>query len=235
MEEIDFTHNSDGEHTDHDEETEGGLLSKKLVSLVLGAIVLVLVIAGGIYAFTRTNVKQAAKKQVAKVSQTQEKTATATPGQQQINTPKVNTPINGTLNAKTYTDSTFGYSVKLPNDWEAFVRAGDTTAQQIAIHPVGSADVPVTINSQINDAGISTDEFITMQYGSDYPREQRSLAGRNVLFVRNDANGYVSYFVANGSSLYEIAVSTVKPEYNSAIDQIVKAFKFTTGAPKGGL
>jgi hypothetical protein len=230
MEESPFQSQAEKEMHESDEDYGSGMLSKKLISLILGLIVLVLVVAGGIYVFTKSGASQQVKNQTSKLVSKSTKT---TPTPQPINKKQaLPTPMTSW---KTHQDTISGYSLKYPQNWDVFTRAQDGAAYQIAVYPAGSTDVPLTINSQPNETGVTVDEFITMQYGANYPRETKKIGDQTASFIRNDSAGYTSYFFTKGTNMYEVAVSILKPEYTQILNQIIASLKFgQQSTTKGG-
>ncbi len=81
-----------------------------------------------------------------------------------------------TLSAEEYTDHMFGYSVQLPSNWIAFQRAADDdTAHQIGLHPAGSSDTPVVINTYKNGDNLSVDEAISSRFGATSRSETENI------------------------------------------------------------
>lgn len=142
-------------------------------------------------------------------------------------TPSASQAPNGDLvNWKTYTNSTYKYSVKIPTDWEAIRQSGDDSV--ISIRPIGASNIPVIFNSQSNKNNLSLNTWIDNQLGKNYPREIKKLNSYDAVFVHNTTSPYEFdvYYLTNGSVVYELSGSTLNNDQLQIFDQILSTFKF---------
>lgn len=184
-----------------------------IISLIIGAFVLLAIPALAVFLFIhfkKSPEKTTTISQVATISQTVLQTDTQ-------NQPK-NTGQIRTTN-KPYTDNS-GYIVQIPASWETFLRAGDGTAHQIGLRPVGSADVPVVINSVTNANG-KINDWITMQFGANYPKTTQVISGNSAMVVKNGQT--TSYFFSKNGNLYQLSCSTVRNDYATICNQILSS------------
>lgn len=187
--------------------SDGEGISRKLVSLVIG-IVVILLIPLGLFTLSKGKSPSSPSK---KQSQSSPLKGMLTPTQAAASDWKI------------YSDSTSGYSVRIPKNWETFKRAGDETSYQIGIHPLNSEDVPVTIGSQPAQ-GKDVVMFIDSEFGAGAPREKKQINNKEALYVT--AGDYNSYFLTNGSRVIEISVATGKEDYLPVFNRILSTFNF---------
>lgn len=208
--------------TAYDDATDGAIRS--IISFVIGALVLVLLVGGGVYLFTRyrSSSKTTPNKNVA--------TQSAAPTNKNSGFPK-SPSVMGTQSSqqvlttwKTYQDNTFGYSFRIPSTWEAYRRVNGTNGYQTAVHLTGSKDAPITVNSQKNLTGFSTSEIVSSLYGINYPREMATINGNQAILVKNESVGYMSYFITKNGNLYELSVATLNQSYVNIFYQLITSF-----------
>ncbi len=237
--------NTDFSSFNQDDESPLGFLSNKITSLVIGIVVIALVIPFLIFTLSKSSKSktqspkptpvQVAKNitplgggKTSKVTPTpvkkQKQTAVTTTAQ---TTTKGGLPVGGAsttsmVGSKKYTDSTFGYSVAIPSNWETFKRAGTPNAYQIAIHPQGSSDVPFTIGAQ---SGTTETDWINTVYGTNYPRTSVQIAGRPALQISTPS--YISYYTHDSSHVYEISEALGKPEYQPVYQSLLASLSFS--------
>lgn len=129
-------------------------------------------------------------------------------------------------NVKTYQNITFNYSLKIPDDWEAFRQTGDDTV--ISIRPTNSKEIPITVNAQSNTKNLTVDEWINNQFGGSYPRQKKIINNIEWIIVSNTISPYPSlnHYTSSNTTIYELNVSTLKKEYTSVFDAILDSFQF---------
>ncbi|HSX40429.1 MAG TPA: hypothetical protein VLF68_02345 [Candidatus Saccharimonadales bacterium] len=193
------------------------------MSLIIGAVVLILIPALAAFLFIRSrNTAPSPTKKVESVS------TKAGSGFSEL-VPATNTPQKPDVNQKTknYTDTVLGYSIQIPNDWETFKqKAVSDTSYQTGVRPVGSADIPVTISGQPNPMNVALSDIIDTQYGKNYPRQKTQVAGVDAISVKSDAQSYVAYYINKNGKLYQLSASTT-PVYQQVFSQILASFQFT--------
>lgn len=187
---------------------EPTLLSRNLVSLIVGFVVVALIIGGGVYWFLTNRTKL--QPQLEKVTPTPMATPSAQPSP---------TQQTQSVQWNVYKNTPFRYQLKIPANWESFVRIDLGTSQQVGFRPSGSTDVPITVNAQPNPQ-TTLDEIVNTQLGVGYPREQKTVAGRQALVVRNTNAGYVSYFLVTDTTLYEFSAA-LSNNYPQTLEQIL--------------
>lgn len=201
------------------QEEDRSSLATTLISLIIGALVLISIPALGVYLFLHFR-KSDAKPAVSSATHV----TSQMPGQgssQNAGQTTTQEPAQTATNTKPYSDIA-GYSVKIPQNWEAFKRIGSGNAYQIGFRPQGSGDVPVTINS-ITAATGSVNDWITVEFGLKMPRVQKKVNGRNAVYVQNPTNGTVSYFFQSGQNLYQVSGVTAL-NYISVFNKILSSF-----------
>ncbi len=181
----------------------------KLPSLLVGTIALTLLITSSVYAFSQT---QKALKPI-KLAESLKK-----PPQQKAAT---------ISNELVYSDNKYRFSIKIPKGFETFKRAGNDEEYQIGIRKIGSPDVPITINAQINKDNLTLDDWITNEYGPLYPREQTKINTMPAVLVRNPLRNYISYYVVNGRNIHEFSSSTVSDGYLKVFNSILPTLSFS--------
>lgn len=196
---------------------EEGIFSRKIISLLVGLLVVVLVISGGTYAFLKSRVK--ALKSTTKTTVVQN-----TPSQS--NFPQASTTALGS--SKLYTDSVFSYSIQIPADMETYKRAGDDNAYQIGIRKIGETDVPIVVGVQKNLTGETLDQWVDSEYSANTLRERKMVGSVPALIVRHNQGQYISYVLMNKANVYEFSVSTINPEYVTILDQILASLSFSS-------
>jgi len=258
-------------HDDSDDNTESLSFLRKITSLIIGILVVIL-IGGGVWYFVahRSTTKVASTTATATPTPTVTFTPTPTPKKDNggffsflfkkstptptktpakiaatatptvVETTKGGLPIatatptqapqqtantSSTASWKVYTDSTFAYTVKYPSNWETYKRAGDAAAgYQIAIHPVGSSNVPVTISAQPNNVGQTLDQWIDDEYGAGYARTKGQLGSLNATEIKTPT--FVSFLMMHNGNVYEISGSTVRGDYYNVFLLMLTTFKF---------
>ena len=200
-------------------------LSANLVKIIIGLIIVVLIV-GGIIFFVSSRTKKTTVVKNSSITPTQTTSALSNTTTQTQSQPQTQSQTQSNGQLKTYSDNTFHYSIKIPQNYEAFKRAGNDLAYQIAVHPTGSGDIPITINTQPNQSKLSTNDIVNMQYGTNYPRETKTINGKTAVMVQNQQSRYTSYFFSNNTAIYELSVSTAKPEYTPVFNQILSSFTF---------
>lgn len=208
-----------------DESMDGDFFSRKIISLIVGLVVVVLIISGGTYYFLKSQTSKNQTKQpsmlaklTGKSSPTpKEKNQKAQPSSQQNNIGK------GT---KLYTDSLYKFSISVPQDMETFRRVGDAVSYQIGIRRIGQTDAPITISTQPNQTGENLDQWVISEYGNQIFRETKKVGGVDALFIRNDQNQTISYVFMKNPNVYEISASTIEKTYLDIFNQIVSNFTF---------
>lgn len=231
------THEGESLPKDEDsfEESPLSFLSGKTISLILGILVIALLVPFLIFSFSRSKSKNtASNNQVSSsnsisptpVNKQASKTNHPTTTTFVQNTTKGGLPLGGsmaqTLGTQVYTDPVFGYSVTIPGNWETFKSAGTGNAYQIAFHPQGSPDIPFTIAGQ---SGVSENDWINAAFGTDYPRENANVAGRNALLVRHP--NYLSYYTHDRTYTYEISQALANQMYLPTINSMLSSLKFS--------
>ncbi|MSU26216.1 MAG: hypothetical protein EXS44_03060 [Candidatus Levybacteria bacterium] len=206
MEDIHLNSNQNNEY-DESEDEESSILSKTIINIFFGFIFIVLIVSGGIYYFIKSDNKQI--KKIGKQTQEIKK-----------NTSKLEI-------SKNPYNADVSYSIKIPDNWERFTRASDETAEQIGLRPIGSKDIPLTINYQKNENNITIEDLVDIQYGKNYPREIKIISTKKALMLRSKENDYISYFISLGDTIYEIS-ATSNPEYNDIIKEILVSLIFTS-------
>lgn len=196
---------------------EEGVFSRKIISLFVGLLVVVLIISGGTYAFLKSRVNSFKSTVKTTVAQN-------TPSQSGF--PQA--PITALRGTKLYADPVFGYSIQIPSNMETFKRAGDSVAYQIGIRKIGEANAPIVVGVQQNMTGETLDQWVDSEYGANTPRARKMIGGVPALIVRQNQEQFVSYIIMNKSSVYEFSVSTVNPEYTTTLDQILASLTFST-------
>lgn len=198
------------------EELHTPFLETNLKSLIAGVAVVAVIIAAGTYVYLQRTTKKTPP------SAKQTVTPTTTPPPSQLGKVVPKTPSERVVE-----DQTFSYRMRIPENWEAFKRVDQRNAYQLGIRPVGSTDVPMTFNVQVNEPNFTLDEAVNFQFGPNYPREKKLVNGKDAVVVRNDLSGYQSYFMARGNKLYELSVSTAREDYRNTFNQLLKTFTFT--------
>lgn len=207
------------------------IFSKKIISLAVGLLVVVLVISGGTYAFLKSKVKTSSKSgtssrvvsQLSVVSSPAE--ASKTQKSDKTNTQSAQ-PSFG-KGAHVYTDALFGYSVQIPENMETFKRVGTTDSYQIGVREIGHSDAPITISTQQNLTGENLSEWVRNEYGS-LSQEAKKVGGVDAVLVRNDAGSYISYIIMNKSNVYEFSVSAFPDTYVSIFNQMLSTVTFSS-------
>jgi len=205
------------------EEEDGSLLSlitNNIVKIIIGLVILVLLI-GGVIFFLNTRTNQTATKTATVNKPTPTRTITTPPSQLPGTGSQTQPTQADTTSLKTYTDNTLKYSVSTPPNWEAFKRAGNDISYQTGFRPVGSADVPITINVQPNSSNLSLEEIVAQMYGSA-PKELKQVNGKPAYLVQN--SGFNSYIFVHNGKIYEISGSTVG-SYVDVFNQVVSSFR----------
>jgi|GEM_PF-5940034 len=233
-----------------EEDSPLGFLPKKLLSLIIGILVIALFVPFLMYSLSHRTKSSNTKTASVSTSTNQAKiTPTAAPKAAQKSQTKTNQKVAQKTNAKPtiapvgnttkgglpvtnipsnnvvskgYTDPVFGYSLKMPQGWEVYRNAGGGTAYQMAFHPAGSPDVPLLIGAQGNT---SETEWINTEYGANYPRENSSVNGKPALLIRT-AN-YVSYYTHDNTYTYEISEALGKDEYTPIYQNILASLTFS--------
>lgn len=198
-------------------------MSRKLVALILGTLFMVIFLTIGALLFAKYHSK-------INLGKTQPKKTSQTLGQLLPTPTTVVSNLHGNASpiklTKNYTNKTFGYSVQIPNDWEAIDNPYKNASQTI-VRPMGSVQSPITINAQTNVAGASASELANITFGSNYPRETKTIANRPALLLANNTAHYISYFLQNDSNLYEFSASTIREDYLKIFNQILSSLTFT--------
>lgn len=134
------------------------------------------------------------------------------------------TTSDQTANWKTYINTSFYYSVKIPTNWEAFRQTGDDTI--ISMRQVGLEEIPITINAQVNKKSVSVNEWVSSQYGVSYPRETKILYGKTWVIVNSNISPYSSrsYFTSHKDKVYQLGVSTLKEDSVAIFETILSTF-----------
>lgn len=229
MEEFKFEEGNTPTNTGQTSEGEslGDVFSRKVISFIIGAIVVVVALSVGTYLFIQSRpTSTSSQNQVAKI----------TPKASQNSNKVTVSPIPSTLpqnspspqqNGTIYTDSIFAYTIQIPKGWEVFKRVVYTDSYQIGIRPIGSTDVPLVISSQPNKTNESLLEWVNSAYGSSRQSEKVKVGKKDAILIKNIGGSYSSYITINAGNVYEIAVSLQKNEYLKTINQIITSLSFT--------
>lgn len=207
------------------------IFSKKIISLAVGLLVVVLVISGGTYAFLKFKVKTLSKTGISsKVVSQLPVVFSPTETSKTQKSDKTNTqsaqPSFG-KGAHVYTDTLFGYSIQIPENMETFKRVGTTDSYQIGVREIGHGDSPITMNTQHNLTGESLSEWVRSEYDS-LSQEAKKVGGVDAVLVRNDAGNYISYIIMNKSNVYEFSVSTLQDTYVNIFNKMLSTVTFSS-------
>ncbi len=201
---------------------EEGFLTGNLTKLIIGLVVIVLLVGVSWYVLNRFNLLSRFRNQPTSPTPT----VTPTPSLP-LSSPTLLQPT-GTQQVQTwkdYSDSRFGYGVKIPQNWEGFKRAEIPNGYQYGIHPIGSADVPITINTQVNQANLSAQDYVNSVYGVNFPRQVQKVANQDAIVIQNGPVS--SYFLTRGGNLYELSAVTTNSNYLNVFNQMLATFRFT--------
>lgn len=196
-------------------------MSRKLVALLVGTLFVVVILTAAVLFIARyhSNIH---------LGKTSSKKSTQTFGQL-LPTPTLTASGSFTPTmkpTKNYTNKTFGYSIQIPTTWEAIENPYENASQTI-VRPKGSVESPITINAQTDVAGASASELANITFGSNHPRETKTVTNREALLLSNNTAHYISYFLQNDSNLYEFSASTIRQDYLNIFNQILSSLTFT--------
>lgn len=190
---------------------------QKVISFFIGFIIVVIVGLVGFYTFSR-------------FTQPQKETSDTVAGKP-TPTPQKPTPQNvlptPPMDWKRYSDAKYQFSIQIPKNWEAYKRAGGETTYQIGLRPESSQDVPVTISLYPNTESLSLEQWVISQVGSDISRKKGSVNGKEAIFINNERQNYVTYFILYKGNVYEISASVVNIDYYNIFEKVIASFKFT--------
>lgn len=231
-------HKVDSTEIDRSEFDENPLsfLTGKTVSLIIGILVIALLVPFIIFSFSKTksakqNTSGTGKGITMNITPTPTAKKTVSKNSNSVgyvgNTTKGGLPLDSSksqqvVGVKTYTDPVFGYSVNIPSNWEAFKNAGTGNAYQMAFHPIGSTDSPFTIGAQ---SGISENDWINAEFGTNMPRTSVQVAGKNAISVTTLT--YTSYYMHDNTYTYEISEGLGNSAYPPIYNSILSSLKFS--------
>ncbi len=146
-------------------------------------------------------------------------------------------PMTDTSNWKTYTNTTYNYSIRLPNAYPDNPEAKiDPSSGELDLKMVTSS---VWVAVWKNSGNLTTDEWLkengNMVGKNTYPAQKTTFNGYDAL-VSNRGQSTNWYFISHGNYIYEVednetigAAPTFKPTQQQIQDQkeILSTFKFT--------
>lgn len=200
-----------------EEESLVSMILKNGFKILLGLIVLA-VLAIGIFFAIQFLTKQTAK--------TTQKTTTQKETKQ-TETQTFPQTTTQPLTTNSYKDSTYNYSVSLPTGWEAFKRTGENGYYQTGFRPSGSTDVPFVVNTQPNTQNLDLKSIVTTRFGNNKTSEEKTIDGQKALFISAPELGYNSYFVIKNKVIYELSFATGNTTYLPFANSLISSFRFT--------
>lgn len=198
------------------EESQQSFFPANLRSLIVGIAVVAIAIGIGSYTVLTRETKK---------TQQPKNETTSTAPTTKPSPSALGQVVTNQTSEKVVEDKTFSYSFRIPNNWEGFRRAEERGAYQLGVRPVGSTDVPITVNVQAS-GGSNVNEAITFQFGQNFPREKKQVNGKETVVVRNDTASYHSYFFEHKNNLYEFSVATAKNDHQKVFDRILATLTF---------
>lgn len=141
-------------------------------------------------------------------------------------------PSADTSGWKTYTNTTYGYSLKYPPSYTVPNQQSDREISQLGkdtqICIIQNVTCIIPIHSIKNTNNFSAEEYIKTQQ-SLYPIRKQTINSIEWVFWDNTTSPYSSrnYYTIHNGNIYEIDGATSKEDYVILSNQILSSFKFT--------